>query len=265
MSKLDFSTDSFTSQLKGDIVVAHLKGKALDIVTNPHGNEEYFDLLKTADESPEVTGYVQINDGGWDRWAAVDELVELLQTDDKFASLGGRLYGYRHDLIAARFRHSLGRLLLTMIEFTKPIVAGMQGEISGEYLGYTLGYDARFATADTTFSFDSIRTGLPASPGITFLMPRYIGIGRTMSLLQSSSKINAQEAYSLGLISGVVDNSNELVEHCESIIQVSTASHRHLAAFHRQHILPSVAEAKAAVESYIEAMAKSIIQLRQSR
>jgi hypothetical protein len=61
-----------------NIVVARLKGKALDIVTNPHGNVAYFDVLKAADESPEVRGYVQINDGGWDRWAAVDELVELL-------------------------------------------------------------------------------------------------------------------------------------------------------------------------------------------
>ena len=265
MSKFKRSTDSFTSRLEEDIVVARLKVKALDIVTDPHGNDEYFDLLNAVDESPDLRGYVQINDGGWDRWAAVDELVGLLQGNDDFANLGGRVYGYRHDLIAARLRHSVGRLLLTMIEFGKPAVAAMQGEISGEYLGYTLAYDARIATASTTFSFDNIQTGLLASPGVTFLMPRYIGIGRAMSLLQSGATIDAREACSLGLITEVVDDSNELVQRSEGIIQASTANHSHLAAFHRQHILPPLAEAKAAVEEYIEAMARSIYQLRQDR
>lgn len=40
---------------------------------------------------------------------------------------------------------------------------------------------ARFAAANTTFTFDNVRTGIPASPGITYLMPRYIGPGRTLA------------------------------------------------------------------------------------
>jgi len=265
MSKIEAITDIFESQFVNNIAITQLKGQALDIVTKPQDCEEFFNLLKTVNDSPEVLGYVQIHDSAWDSHSAVDELVDLILKDTGHVIGGGRQFGYQHDVIAARFRHSMGRTLLTMIQFSKPAIAGMQGRISGEYLGHTLAYDARIATADTTFSFDSIHTGLPASPGITCLMPRYIGIGRTMSLLQSGSTIDAQEAYSLGLITEIVEDPQELIEHCTKRIQTATASHRHPVKYYRQHILPSAAEVKDAVENYIDAMARSIVQLRKNR
>jgi enoyl-CoA hydratase/carnithine racemase len=265
MSKIEAITDIFESQLVNNIAITHLKGQALDIVTNPQDCEEFFTLLKTVNDSPEVLGYVQIHDSEWDSHSAVNELVDLILKDTGHVVGGGRQFGYQHDVIAARFRHSMGRTLLTMIQFSKPAIAGLQGRISGEYLGHTLAYDARIATADTTFSFDSIHTGLPASPGITCLMPRYIGIGRTMSLLQGGSTIDAQEAYSLGLISEIVEDPQELIEHCTKRIQTATANHHHLVKYYRQHILPSAAEVKDAIENYIDAMARSIVQLRKNR
>ncbi len=265
MSKLDTTTDIFESRFVDNFAIAHLKGQALDIVTDPQGNEDFYDLLRTVNDTPETLGYVQINDSEWDSLSAVNKLVSLLLKDTDPIVQGGRQYGYQHDVIAARFRHSMGRILLTMTQFSKPAVAGMQGQISGEYLGHALAFDARIATADTTFSFDSIQTGLPASPGITCLMPHYIGIGRTMSLLQNGSAIDAQEALSLGLISDIVEDPQELVGHCMIRIQTATASHRHLVEYYRQHILPSSSEVKDAIENYIDAMARSIIQLRNNR
>ncbi|GMR05815.1 MAG: hypothetical protein BMS9Abin25_0390 [Gammaproteobacteria bacterium] len=265
MIKFETITDIFDSQYVNNIVITHLKGQALDIVTRPHDCDEFFTLLKNVNESPDVSGYVQINNNEWDSHSAIEKLVDQVLEDTGHVAGGGRQYGYQHDVIAARFRHSMGRTLLTMIQFSKPAIAGMQGRISGEYLGHTLAYDARLATADTTFSFDSIHTGLPASPGITCLMPRYIGIGRTMSLLQSGSTIDAKEAYSLGLITEIVEDPQELIEHCTKRIQIATANHRHLVKYYRQHILPSVTEVKDAVESYIDAMARSINQLRKNR
>jgi len=265
MRKIEAITDIFESQFVNNISITHLKGQALDIVTNPQDCEEFFNLLKTVNDSPDVLGYIQVHDNEWDSHSAVDEMVDLILKDTDRVIGGGRRFGYQHDVIAARFRYSMGRTLLTMIQFSKPAIAGMQGRISAEYLGHTLAYDARIATADTTFSFNSIHTGLPASPGITCLMPRYIGIGRTMSLLQSGSTIDAQEAYSLGLITDIVEDPQELIEQCMKRIQTATANNRHLVKYYRQHILPSVTDVKDAVESYIDAMARSVIELRKNR
>jgi enoyl-CoA hydratase/carnithine racemase len=263
MSKFDHSSNRFSASLDDHFVVVRLMEKALDIVTDPQGNEEYYNLLDQLGESPEVWGYVQISDRSWNRWAAVEQFVEQLRKDPEFVSRGGRPYGYTHDLLTARFRNSLGRLLLAMSGSRKPVVAGMHGEISGEHLAYTLAYDARVATADTTFTFDINTTGIPASPGSTLLMPRYIGIGRTLSLLHSGATIEAREACSLGLISKVVESPDELVETCKSIIPASTANQRYLAAYHRQQILPPLSEIKLAIEAYIKAMTMWILQLRE--
>ena len=265
MRKIEAITDIFESQFVNNIAIAYLKGQALDIVTNPQDSEEFYNLLKTVNDSSDVLGYVQIHDSEWDSQSAIDEMIDQILKDTDYVVGGGRQFGYQHDMIAARFRHSMGRTLLNMIQFSKPAIAGIQGQVSAEYLGHTLAYDARIATAETTFSFNNIHTGMPASPGITCLMPRYIGIGRTMSLLQSGSIIDAEEAYSLGLITDIVEDPRELIEQCMKRIQTATASHRHLVKYYRQHILPSATEVKDAVESYIDAMTRSVIELRKNR
>lgn len=266
MEKSDSATEIFESQFVDNIAVAHLKGLALGVLTRPQGSKKYFDFLGSVNDSPDVLGYVQINDSKWDSHSAVDALVDLMLKDSDPVLHGSRYYGFQHDMIAARFRNSMGRALLTMVRLTKPAIAGMQGRISAEYLGFTLAFDSRIATADTTFSFDSMRTGLPASTGVTFLMPRYIGIGRTMSLIQNGSTIDAREALSLGLISDIVETRQELTERCVKDIQVVTATpHRHLLKYHRQHVLPPASEMETALERYYDAMARSIIQLRMNR
>ena len=266
MGNIDTNTNIYESRIVDNIAITRLKGKALDVATNAQVIGEFNELLKTVNDSPEISGYLQINDIEWDSQSAVDALVELVSKDSDMSAPKSKYQGYQHDMIAARFRHSVGRLLLAMIKFSKPTIAGMQGRISGEYLGLSLAYDLRIATADTTFSFDNMRTGLPASAGITLLLPRYIGIGRTMSLIQRGAVLDAHEAHSLGLISGVAEDQQTLVDRCLTDLKTVTMSrHPHLAAYHRQHVFPPVSEVKAALENYYDAMAKSIIQLRMNR
>ena len=47
MSKIEAITDIFESKFVNNIAITHLKGQALDIVTNPQDCEEFFNLLKT--------------------------------------------------------------------------------------------------------------------------------------------------------------------------------------------------------------------------
>ena len=262
MSKFNIVKDQFESRLVDGIVITQFKEKALEIVTNPAGNEDFYTILDSINDAPEIKGYVQINDGNWDSRRAVDSLVDLFVHDTDSIISGIRHVGYKHDIIAGRFKHSLGRLLLSMIQFTKPAIAGMQGEISGEYLGMTLAFDSRIATSDTTFIFDNIRTGLPPSPGISLLMPKYIGIGHTMSLIQKSAILSAKDALSLGLISDVVDTKQQLNDSCVAEIKTISQNHQHVVEYYRKHIFPPVSEVKSAFESYFDSMARSVIQLR---
>ena len=266
MSNLNTKTDAFESQIVDRVAVVQLKDNVLEHLTKHlQTADAYRDLLKSVNESADLWGFVQINDRGWDCHSDTDAFVKLL-TKDAERMPSSRWSSYQHEVLAARFRNSVGRILLEMIQFRKPAVAGMQGEISGDYLGSTLAFDFRIATADTTFSFENIRVGLPASVGVTFLMPRYIGVGRAMSLVQKGATIDAHEAVSLGLLSEVIDSDDDLTARCrQEILDIHKNSHRHLIAHHRQHILPSVSEVEAALERYYRAMVMSLNELRKSR
>lgn len=264
MSRFDITTENFESKLVDNIVFVHLKSGAMEIVTNPGMNEDFYDLRETVNQSQGIRGYVEINEGEWKLLDETKALAQFISQDNEVFQKHGRSYGYRHDIIASRFKNSIGRLLLNLIDYEKPTVAGLQGAITGEYLGLTLAFDTRFATADTVIDFNNVRFGFPGSPGLTHLMPRYIGISKALSLIHRGETIDVHEAHALGLVSEIVDTQQELVDRCKKEILDNSEAHRHLVKFHRQQILPSANEISIALEQYYVCMTKSVPKLRES-
>ena len=113
-----------------------------------------------------------------------------------------------------------------------------------------------FAAANTTFSFDNVRSGIPASPGITQLMPRYIGLGRTLAFANQGESIDAEQALELGLITGIIDDGQELAQVCVEYIQTLSSHHREILQSNRQSILPSAGDISTALDEYYAMMAK---------
>lgn len=107
MSKLELKTDAFESKLIDDTAVIHLTGQALDILTEP-ASSDFYDLLGSIKSSPELRGYVQINDRGSDIAVAVNALAQFISQDDEVFTRSGRYYGFQHEATAARFRSAIG-------------------------------------------------------------------------------------------------------------------------------------------------------------
>jgi len=261
MTRLESNTEGFESKIDGDVAVIRLTGQAMKIVTEPV-NSEFWAVLKTVNESPDLLGYVQINDSESYNQDDVDAMVQFISEDDEHFVRHGRFYGFQHEAIAARFSTALSRVLVALLEFEKPIVAGLQGQITGDYLGLALAFDWRLATVDTTISFENIRTGIPASPGLTYLLPKYVGIGRALSLIHRGTTIDADEAFELGLVSEIVDDAADLTDRCIRDIREVTAHNRYLLGLHRLAILPSPDEMQAALRRYDEGMSRSVYQIR---
>jgi enoyl-CoA hydratase/carnithine racemase len=264
MNKLNLDTEYFESRLTEGMVVARFKAQAMDILTEIDAGSGFLDFLERVNDKTDLPGYVQVNDGAWDSQADVDSLGRFFSENEEMHVKHGRDYGYLHDVVAARFRNSIGRYLHTLLIFSKPIVAGFQGRISAEYLGLALAFDARFAAANTTFTFDNVRSGIPASPGITHLMPRYIGIGRTLTFANQGETIDAEQALELGLISGIIDDGQDLAQVCVEYIQTLSGHHREVLQSNRQSILPSAEEISTALDKYYDSMG-IVITSRRSR
>jgi enoyl-CoA hydratase/carnithine racemase len=226
MNKLDLDTENFESRVTQSVVIARFKAQAMDILTEIDAGSGFLDFLERVNDETDPPGYVQVNDGAWDSHADVDSLGRFFSENKELHVKHGRDYGYLHDVVAARFRNTIGRYLRTLLNFSKPIVAAFQGRISAEYLGLALAFDARFAAANTTFTFDNVRSGIPASPGITHLMPRYIGLGRTLAFANQGDTIDAEQALALGLISGIIDDGQDLAQVCVEYIQTLSRHHR---------------------------------------
>ena len=262
MNKLDFDTEIFESRVTQGVVVARFRAQAMDILTEIDAGSGFLDFLERVNDETDPPGYVQVNDGAWDSHADVDSLGRFFSENEEMHVKHGRDYGYLHDVVAARFRNTIGRYLRGLLVFSKPIVAGFQGWISAEYLGLSLAFDARFAAANTTFTFDNVRSGIPASPGITHLMPRYIGLGRTLAFANQGETIDAEQALALGLISGIIDDGKDFTQVCIEYIQTLSGHHREVLQSNHRGILPSDEEVNTALDKYYDSMVKVIASRR---
>ncbi|MFE4963744.1 enoyl-CoA hydratase-related protein [Streptomyces sp. NPDC056660] len=92
----------------------------------------------------------------------------------------------------------------------KPMVAAINGACAGVGLIQALLCDVRFVARGARLATSFARRGLPAERGISWLLPRLIGVENALDLLLSGRTVTADEALRLGLASRVAD-SGELL------------------------------------------------------
>jgi enoyl-CoA hydratase/carnithine racemase len=86
----------------------------------------------------------------------------------------------------------------------KPIIGAINGPCAGLGMVLALYTDIRFASDAAVFSTAFSRRGLIAEHGISWLLPRLIGMANAADLLFSARRVDAVEAKALGLVSRVI-------------------------------------------------------------
>jgi enoyl-CoA hydratase/carnithine racemase len=82
----------------------------------------------------------------------------------------------------------------------KPIIAAVNGPAAGVGLVLACYCDLRFAAQGAKLTTSHGRLGLPAEYGLSWLLPRLIGMTRAADVLLSSRVVLAEEAEKLGLV-----------------------------------------------------------------
>jgi len=90
----------------------------------------------------------------------------------------------------------------------KPIVAAINGACAGLGLIIALYADIRFAADNAVFTTAFSRRGLVAEHGVSWLLPRLVGIANAADLLFSARRVSAVEAKELGLVNRVFPQSS---------------------------------------------------------
>ncbi len=113
---------------------------------------------------------------------------------------------------------------------TKPVIAAINGPAAGVGLVLACYADIRFAAAGAKLTTAHGKLGLPAEYGLSWLLPRLIGLTRANDILLSSRTFLAEEAAAMGLVNAVVP-PEELMDHSlayarDLAVHVSPASLR---------------------------------------
>ena len=90
----------------------------------------------------------------------------------------------------------------------KPVIAAIQGPAIGGGLGLALVADFRVATADARFAANFVKIGIHPGFGLTYTLPRLIGMQRSSLMFLTGRRIEGKEAHAWGLCDQLVDSQD---------------------------------------------------------
>ena len=94
----------------------------------------------------------------------------------------------------------------------RPIIAAINGPCAGLGLIMSLYADMRFASDKAVFTTAFARRGLIAEHGVSWLLPRLVGMAHACDLLYSARTVRAPEALAMGLVSRVIPEDQFMPE-----------------------------------------------------
>jgi enoyl-CoA hydratase/carnithine racemase len=98
------------------------------------------------------------------------------------------------------------------LDLWKPLIAAINGAALGGGLELALGCDIRIASENASLGFPEVTLGVFPGGGGTQRLPRLIPPGLAAEMLFTGRRIDAQEAYRIGLVNKVVPVGEALAE-----------------------------------------------------
>lgn len=130
----------------------------------------------------------------------------------------------------------------TRLALDKPVIAAVAGAAVAGGMELALWCDLRIMEEDAYFGVYCRRWGVPLVDGGTVRLPRIVGMGRALDLILTGRKVDAEEAYRIGLCERIVPHgqarraAEALAQEIARFPQATLRADRRSA--YRQHGLP---------------------------
>ena len=98
----------------------------------------------------------------------------------------------------------------TRLDFSKPVIAAVEGYAVAGGLELALMCDLRVAARSAIFGVFCRRWGVPLIDGGTIRLPRVVGMGRALDMILTGRAVAADEALAFGLANQLVDDGQAL-------------------------------------------------------
>ena len=123
------------------------------------------------------------------------------------AARGGAVDGYLRELTG--YLHSA---ISHFVRMDAPVIAAVNGTAAGAGVGLVAMADLAVCGRSSKFSLAYTGVGLTPDAGTSFLLPRTIGVKRSMELMLLNRALSAEEAFQWGLVNSVVEDAELLDE-----------------------------------------------------
>ncbi len=135
--------------------------------------------------------------------------VVILAGQKKAFSVGADIKGRVAEYDTGSFRDPLGEIIRDLFAFierlSKPVIAALSGYVLGGGLELALACDVRMADRTARLGFPEANVGSLPGAGGTQRLPRLIGPSRTMTLMFTGERIDAEQALAWGIVDRVVE------------------------------------------------------------
>jgi 2-(1,2-epoxy-1,2-dihydrophenyl)acetyl-CoA isomerase len=106
-------------------------------------------------------------------------------------------------------------LVMTMRSLQLPIIAAINGVAAGAGVSLALACDLRVAAPSARFELSFAKIGLMPDAGLTWLLPRVVGLGRANELAFLGGRLSAAEARDWGLVNRLSEDGQALSDAVE--------------------------------------------------
>jgi 2-(1,2-epoxy-1,2-dihydrophenyl)acetyl-CoA isomerase len=98
------------------------------------------------------------------------------------------------------------RMVLSVANIEKPVVAAVRGAVAG--IGWSLALASDVVVASRTAKFSQVfkKVGVVPDGGAIYFLTQSLGVLRAKDLVYSARTVSAQEAFDLGLVTKLVDD-----------------------------------------------------------
>lgn len=160
--------------------------------------------IKTAERDSQVRCVLLAAEGGV--FSAGQDITEFRQAQ------GGEV-SFRHHLL-----RTYNPLILQIRQLEKPVLAAIQGAVSGAALGVALACDLRIAAQGTRFVVGFLGIGLAPDSAVSLFLPALIGLGRASEYAFTNAPITDGQALAWGLVNRLVP-ADELFQQAKDWAQ----------------------------------------------
>ena len=97
-----------------------------------------------------------------------------------------------------------------VLRMSKPVIAAINGPAAGVGFVIAAFCDLRYAAAGAKLTVAMPRLGLPAEQGLSWILPRLVGIANAADLLLTGAVVRAEQALEMGLVQRVFPHDDLL-------------------------------------------------------